>query len=276
MKLYLFFLKFYFNSVGLLFPKNSVKRLDRLFSTPRGTVIRSKETAILKNATQSYLKAKNYNLAIYEWGTGNDFVLLCHGWESNAGSLGAMVEPLLERGYKVIAFDGPAHGKSSGKEASLLKFKDALISIIQEYGAPDILIGHSLGAMAIMLANSETNIPIRKSILFAPINQVSVVFEEFKSMIRIPDKLYLEFIKHLENKSGYLLTNLVFEDIALKTDLKEVLVLHDSKDQITPILHSQEITKNWVESRLATIEGSGHYKILWNENALNEVFQFID
>lgn len=276
MKFYLFLLKLYFNSIGLLFPRNSIKRLDRLFSTPRGTVIRSKETAVLKNAKQAYLKTQDYNLAIYEWGVGNNFVLLCHGWESNAGSLGAMVEPLLQRGYRVIAFDGPAHGKSSGKQASLLKFKDALVSIIQAYGTPDIIIGHSLGAMAIMLANSETNIPIRKSVLFAPINQVSVVFEEFKNMISIPDKLYQKFIKRLESKSGYLLTNLVFENIALKTALKEVLVLHDSKDQITPIRHSQEITKNWDESQLAIIEGSGHYKILWNDNALDEVFQFID
>mgnify|MGYP000595598652 CR=1 FL=1 len=73
-----------------------------------------------------------------------------------------MVEPLLKKGYRVIAFDGPAHGKSSGKQASLLKFKDALLAIVQQYGTPSIAIGHSLGAMAIMLACSEVNIPIKK------------------------------------------------------------------------------------------------------------------
>lgn len=276
MQLLLIFLKVYFNSVGLLFPKNSVKRLSNLFATPRRTVIRHKEIEILKQATGSSLSSGDYTIHLYEWGTGSNYALLCHGWESNAGSLGAMVNPLLEKGLRVIAFDGPAHGKSSGEQANLLKFKNGVLSIMEEKGTPSIAIGHSLGANAIMLAAAETNLNIDKTILFAPVNKVSKVFLEFKGMIGIPDSLYRDFIKDLEEKSGYLLSDLNFEDIAPKTSLKEVLIMHDKMDQITPVEHSIDIDSRWESSTFVPINGSGHYKILWNESAINEVKQFIN
>jgi pimeloyl-ACP methyl ester carboxylesterase len=271
MKLFLFFLNVYFNSLGLLFPKNSVKRLVKLFSTPRETVVRTKEIEVLKLAKKDFIQTSNYKIATYEWGEGEDFAILCHGWESNAGSLGALVEILNNKGLRVLAFDGPAHGASNGKQASLIQFKLVFLELIKQIGMPKIAIGHSLGANAIMLAASEENLNIDQTILFAPVNKVSKVFNDFKELLNIPPKLFYGVLDHLQSQTGYLLSNLNFEDIAPKTSLRDVLILHDQKDQITPVDHSIDISNNWKKSKFIPINGSGHYKILWNEYALKEV-----
>ncbi len=275
MKAFLLALKLYYNTIGLLFPKNSVKRLANLFSSPRQTVVRKKEVAILEKAKTSFIEVRNNSICIYEWGEGNDYALLCHGWESNAGSLGAMVEPLLYKGYRVITFDGPAHGKSSGKQASLIMFKEVIVELINKLGAPKIAIGHSLGSMATMLASSEIDTKIEKAVLIAPINNVSKVFFEFKDMINIPERIFKPFIAHLENKSGYKLNNLVFEKIAPRTKIEKALILHDVNDQITSVSHSEAIHKAWSNSNFIRINCSGHYRILWNESALNAIKEFI-
>jgi pimeloyl-ACP methyl ester carboxylesterase len=275
MKAFLLFLKIYFNSIGLVFSKNSINRLAKLFSTPRKTVVRAKEIEFLESAKKSFIDTNEYKIAIYEWGKGNEYAILCHGWESNAGSLGAMVKPLIKKGFRVIAFDGPAHGKSNGTQASLIKFKETLSQLIIEFGVPKIAIGHSLGANAIMLAASEADLNIEKTILIAPVNKVSKVFFEFKDMINIPDRLFKGLLNLLESETGYLLRDLNFEDIAPKTSLKNVLILHDVDDQITPEDHSIDIAKKWNSAKYIAIKGSGHYRILWNESTLNEVRSFL-
>lgn len=46
----------------------------------------------------------------YAWGEG-PAVLLVHGWSSHTGCMAGFVDPLLERGFRVVAFDAPAHGR---------------------------------------------------------------------------------------------------------------------------------------------------------------------
>ena len=271
----LFYLRIYYNTIGLIFPKNSVKKLEKLFSTPRKTVLRKKEIEVLNEAKQSAFKTKEYEIAVYEWGEGNDYVLLCHGWESNAGSLGAFVKPITNMGYKVIAFDGPAHGKSTGKISSLIKFKEVFIELVHHYGLPKIAIGHSLGANTILLACAEQQLEIVGSYLFAPVNKVAKVFYDFKSMISIPNSLFNKLEIHLQSKTGYRLNELNFEEIAPKTRLKYNLVLHDLNDQITPVKHSKDIVKNWPNAQFQEIQGTGHYRILWNEKAVDSVINHL-
>jgi alpha-beta hydrolase superfamily lysophospholipase len=43
----------------------------------------------------------------YSWGTGKRNVV--HGWESRGTALRSFVPVLLEKGFRVVAFDAPAH-----------------------------------------------------------------------------------------------------------------------------------------------------------------------
>ena len=53
-------------------------------------------------------------------------MLLMHGWGSRAGRFRLFVPQLQQRGFRVVAFDGPGHGRTGGNSASLPQFAAAL------------------------------------------------------------------------------------------------------------------------------------------------------
>src|SRR6185369_13228471 len=65
----------------------------------------------LEGGRQSWLRGEDGDLAVWHWGTGPR-VLLVHGWNGHAGRLSSFVQPLVEAGFGVVAFDAPAHGIS--------------------------------------------------------------------------------------------------------------------------------------------------------------------
>jgi alpha-beta hydrolase superfamily lysophospholipase len=269
------FFKFYFNTVGLLFPKHSAKLLIQIFSTPRSRVIREKEIEVLNQASKSKFSFQGKELRLHEWGEGERLAYLFHGWESNAGSLGAFVDPLLKEGYKVVACDGPAHGSSEGKEASLISFTHLAKELIKAKGKPQLAIGHSLGANVIMLLCYEEQLSIPISVLISPVNRIVSVFEGFRELIGIQDKIYTQMIKLISKRANYQLEALQFENLAAKAPFRQVLLMHDESDQITGVKHSEDIAKANRSFKYVPIQGSGHYKILWHKDTLNQFKTFL-
>lgn len=275
-KLQIKLLQLYFNSVGLMFKKKSAKQLLKLFSTPRSRVIRDKEIDILKQAHQSTFRFEGERIKTYSWGNGSKLALLCHGWESNGGSLGAFVEPLIQAGFSVIAYDGPAHGSSEGKQASLLTFKSVASEVIQRYGQPEVAIGHSLGANVVMLLSQSEQIEFKKSILISPVNKIQTVFEGFQQIFKIPDAIHEEMLELINRRSNYQVNQLHFSQVAKESAILEALIMHDRDDQITAFWHSESLNDAWDKAKLVPIEGSGHYKILWHPKTLQSALQFIE
>ena len=271
-----YFFRAYFNSIALLNKNYAAKQLVKLFSTPRKRVVRKRETDILDQAKQSFFEVNGERVATYEWGSGSKTAILFHGWESNAGSIGAFVEPLLDRSYKVVAFDAPAHGNSEGKRSNLLYFKKTARLIVEQIGVPDIAIGHSLGANAIIMLAREDNIKIPKVVLISPLNRLMSVFEEFQQILSLPKGVFKRFIQKFEEQADYSFNDFYFQSIGKESPLTQVLLLHDIADQITDFNHSKEMNEAWPETQLKPISGSGHYRILWQDKTLETVQEFID
>ena len=265
----------YFNSLGLLFPKLSAKQLMNLFSKPRVKVLRKREIAVLNEARKSFLRFEGEEIKVYEWGAGDKLAMLFHGWESNAGSLGALVAPLVEEGFHVVAFDAPAHGGSKGKYSNLMYFKKAAKNMIHKFGAPQLAIGHSLGACAIIMCAYEENIVFEKTILIAPLNRLMAVFEEYQQILNIPDKLFVLFLNHFQEFTGYSFDQFYFHDYGNRTELNKVLLFHDKGDKITNFYHAKEFDENWDAVQLEVIQNSGHYRILWDVGMVSKSIQYV-
>jgi pimeloyl-ACP methyl ester carboxylesterase len=82
-------------------------------------------------------------------------VYLVHGWGGRAEQLGAFVAPLVARGFRVIAMDGPGHGESSGRRSSGVEIGRALADVAAQCGPARGVIAHSLGAAAATFAVRE-------------------------------------------------------------------------------------------------------------------------
>src|SRR5262249_37218235 len=99
-----------------------------LFRTPWKPARPKRERAIPARATPLAVSVAGASIAAWSWGRGAPVVLM-HGWEGRGTQLGAFVAPLVERGFRVIAFDVRAHGDSPGHQATLVEFRDALVAI---------------------------------------------------------------------------------------------------------------------------------------------------
>ena len=90
-------------------------------------------------------------LKVREWGSGLT-VLLVHGWNANWSHFGKLIPVLLNQGYRVVAYDAPAHGESSGNQTNIVEMSSALLAVKKDIGEVHAVVGHSLGGATTALA----------------------------------------------------------------------------------------------------------------------------
>lgn len=108
----------------------------------------------------------SYELAAWEWGHGPAMLLL-HDWNGQANDLFGWVPALAGAGYRVLAADLPAHGHSSGRQASVLDWRRAVLALARYAGPVHAVIGQGLGASAAVLAATQ-GLNARRLVLLAP------------------------------------------------------------------------------------------------------------
>ena len=96
-------------------PALAARWAEALFFTPPRP--RKARAALPPGATRVDVQSQYGRLAVWSWGSG-PAVYLVHGWGGRAEQLGAFVAPLVSRGLRAIAVDGPAHGASAGRRSS--------------------------------------------------------------------------------------------------------------------------------------------------------------
>ena len=125
--------------------------LERLFRTPKRQAIPAHEQSWLSRAQYAQIQVGVYRVATWSWGSGPT-VLLVHGWGGRGSQLGAFIEPLVSRGYRVVAFDAPGHGRTNGTMSSLPEISQTVASLARHLGPVHTIIAHSVGAAATTLA----------------------------------------------------------------------------------------------------------------------------
>ena len=156
-----------FTTVGSVAPGIAARWAESIFCTPPRHEPRSTDEAFLATGRRFTVRSEGQQLAAWEWGRG-PAVVLVHGWGSRAGRFSVMAAALIDAGFRVVAFDGPAHGESTGRFASLPEFARALRAVGDEIGAIHGLVGHSLGGAAAVLALRDGLTAQRVVLLAAP------------------------------------------------------------------------------------------------------------
>ncbi|MBK3638088.1 alpha/beta fold hydrolase [Streptomyces asoensis] len=88
-----------------------------------------------------------------EWGTGERVAVLVHGIMSDHRTWHELVPVLTGRGYRVLAVDLRGHGASPRGPYEPRHFAEDLVETLPP--APEVALGHSLGALALALAVPE-------------------------------------------------------------------------------------------------------------------------
>ncbi|MEU5210652.1 alpha/beta fold hydrolase [Streptomyces sp. NPDC020742] len=85
-----------------------------------------------------------------QWGTGERTAVLVHGMMSDHRTWHRVAPALAARGYRVLAVDLRGHGLSPRGPYGAELFADDLVETLP--ARPEVVIGHSLGGLALALA----------------------------------------------------------------------------------------------------------------------------
>ena len=148
---------------------------------------------------------KKIKLHCFSWGKGDKTVILVHGWDARAIDFYKMIPPLVEAGYKVIAFDGPAHGDSEGERSHLMGLCECSIPYDKTMGArltPLSATPMGGGATAYMLMDyKDAGIDKLVSIATAPLTSLRF-FESVFDRMKVPSKMQRAFFTGYTEELG--------------------------------------------------------------------------
>ena len=247
----------------------------RLFITPVNFPIPKREQYMLKSAQKKRLQIPEIKkeIEILSYGYSKKKVLLVHGWSGRSTQLFAFADKLLENGFMVISFDGPAHGKSTGRTTMMPEFLKTIEKINTTFGPFEAAIGHSFGATSLYNA-AATFLDIKTFIAIGSGDRISEIISNFAKNLYLKEKSAKKIQSGLEKKLVIHLDDFSSSTVAKKIKIP-VLVVHDKTDGDVPVSCAYKIRQNLEKGSLFITNGLGHTKILRNNEVVHKSIKFI-
>ena len=264
-----------FSASALLFPDVATALAERMFLTPPRARDAAASALDLVDARSSFLEHKGRHIAMWRWGSrGAPAVVLAHGWGGYAAQMRAFVFPLLQAGYRVIAYDQPAHGVSEGRLTGLPDFADVLAEVAAFHGNVGGVIAHSLGGAAAALALANGKASFRKAVLVSPPSDLVGYSRRFARWYWMPEAVRKGMQAAIEERYGVRWENLEVPRVAPRLSA-QALVIHDRDDRLMPWTHGAAVARHWPNATLMSTEGLGHRRILGDERVTRAAAEFI-
>lgn len=247
----------------------------RLFVTPVNFPLPKREQYMLKSAQKKRLLINDINkeIEILSYGYSKKKILIVHGWSGRSTQLFAFADKLLENGYMIISFDGPAHGKSTGRTTMMPEFLKTIEKINTTFGPFEAAIGHSFGAIS--LYNAASNfLTIKALIAIGSGDKISDIISNFAKNLYLKEKSARKIQSGLEKKWMIHMDDFASSTVAKNIKIP-VLVIHDKNDGDVPVSCAYRIRQNLEKGSLLITNGLGHTKILRNKEVVNKSVEFI-
>jgi pimeloyl-ACP methyl ester carboxylesterase len=212
-----------------------------------------------------------------EW--GNPTAYLVHGWGGWWQQLSAHVQPLVDRGLCVVAFDAPSHGDSGpgahgARSTTFVEMAQALTAVVAEFGRPTVVIAHSAGGMATLHALGQGVSP-DSLVLIAPPRSVEQMLGLFGDALGVGQRTRDVMARRAERRVGLAMTELdMISMAARRPSLPHLLVVHDRDDLEAEVAGAVAITDAWHDARLTLTDGLGHRRVMWDGAVVQRVSDF--
>lgn len=262
---------------SLLLPEYAAALAERLFLSPPAP--RESDDAhstffAFLDARASFVEHRGRNLATWRWGPQEaPAVLLAHGWGGNAAQMRGFVPQLLAAGFRVVAYDQPAHGLSEGKLTGLPDFAGALAAVAAHHGDVRHVIAHSLGGSAAALALAR-GMQLERAVLVSPPSDLVGHSRRFARWYWMPEPLRRAMQAAIEERFGLRWAELETARLAPKLTTP-ALVIHDHGDRVVPWTQGAALARALPGARLLSTVGLGHGRILESEVTARAAVEFI-
>jgi alpha-beta hydrolase superfamily lysophospholipase len=276
-------LRGFFMVAGNIAPETTIRILVRLLFTPKRLPLKPAHIECLHQAEKFEFEVgefqnpeKKLKLAFYSWGKGTKIILLVHGWDARALDFYRMIPELVAAGYQVLAFDGPAHGKSEGEKSNLIDFKEVVNQVSLRLEKPYGIIGHSMGGAAATFALMDFDIAVEKLITIAIPIVSRRFFDEVFSVMKVPRKMREAFFKGYKQEMG---DSIDRYDLLQRTDkikARDMLMIYDENDEIVNSKDVKQFLSHHPEVKQVNAKDAGHYRIIRDKNVIKEVVAFLN
>lgn len=266
-------------TVGRLSPRLAGDLAYRLFfSTRPRMAVRAADAATHDDARRGTLLVRGIDVATYTWGTGSRTVLLLHGWRGRASQFAPLVRELVAEGFRVVAFDAPAHGSSGGRHTDIRDWVDAAEQLDRTHGPFSALIGHSFGGLAALtVARTSGSVPAVAVVAgaAAPDAFLAQFVRDLRLDAATADRLRTRFLRRLRLDPATATERYDAAAHPLPTGTA-LLVVHDRGDRRMPDhdalrLHAAHPGR----SRLVRTVGLGHTRVLSADPTLDAVVALV-
>lgn len=277
------FLRFVYRNFGNIFPNYfGALAYQQWFTTARFKTPAYEKIAV-GSARKETLNVNSLDIMVYIWPSENadktksstdKTLLFIHGWTGRGTQIVKYIKPLNALGYRVISFDGPAHGRTEGKQSSILEFTDAVLALEKHYGSFDAAITHSFGGMVLAYAMSM-GLTINRVACLCPPQSFAGLLENFQRILAFPDSVKKVITRKLYASHGQILRDAVDTLNNAKNMSNSALIIHDRDDDEIPWQRSKEIADAWKGSTFVLTEGLGHRRIIHDKAVVKQVINFL-
>lgn len=242
--------------------------------------------AVLGRAEPLTLVHDGLRLRGYRWSTSDarenpPTVVLAHGWGSRAARFTRWVEPLREAGFSVVAFDGPAHGRSEGRRLSMPDYVRVLTAVVRSVENPYAIVGHSFGGAAATFAAAGHHLSglpraeVDRLVIIAAPDTAVEVFGQFGDLVGL-GRGQLEAMKSEAARQAGIDVPLERWSAAdmLTAHPLPTLVVHDRGDDEVPFTNGEAIARA-PRTSLQAVEGYGHHRVVGDAGVIAKAVGFL-
>jgi pimeloyl-ACP methyl ester carboxylesterase len=242
---------------------------------------------MLKAAETADLSVNGTRVRTYQWKPNSESdgnvaiptVMVVHGWGGSVISMQSFIKPLLLNGFRVVSFDAPAHGNSSGVQTNMLQTAASLKHVAHEVGPLDAIVGHSFGGMVgaaslMGLGNEPPLENIDRLVLISSPNRLEDILSRYGDQFRMAHAVRRCLRKRIEKVAGRPIQSISISNFVNDSNVT-TLVIHDRHDKEVPVSDGKAIARHAPSTSFMETEGLGHRRILLSSSVAEAVVDFL-
>ncbi len=244
------------------------------FLTPLRYPYPDPEKEIAFDARKSIIEISGQQVQIYEWGGSGPIILTVHGWSGRGTQFYKFIKPLIKKGYRVVSFDAPAHGRSTGKKTNVVEFCEVILSLHKKYKEIESIIAHSIGGVATLFALNK-NLKLKKLALISMPSISDEIIKEYLLQINASSKLEATLKNYIFRKFNFEFDEVSGLKLAQKVDQIPTLIIHDTDDKEVKVINSEKLAKVMPWAKYVKTKELGHTRILRDGYVTQNVLSFL-
>lgn len=253
-----------------------VRKVYQAFFGPSRYEVKPTEREVIEWGNNYRIPFEGGELAVTTWGGNGPAVLLMHGWGGARAQMTGFVDSLLFAGYRVVAYDQPAHGESGGRMTNLLEIAPTLDLIAKHEGTFDAIIAHSFGTLITSYALVHRNFPPpARLVYFGAFNRLMDALPRFQVLAQLPDEIMEGLRDMINEKFGKEVLDAIVNENLVQQIHTPALMFHDKADNVTPVQDSRAIARAWRNVQYIETEGLGHRGALQSKEIHEQVVRFL-